>query len=167
MTICSEFRSSKIVFALIFSIFQILFGARELSGQQGQACTAPIPIAYSNTVYDSISTQSKWYSFIANDSTARIVLHNLSDTTEGHLHEMRLYGDSCNNLALLSVAYARTDSGTVLFGYSDSLALSTSELIVGRTYYINLERESSQFATCRTCANYSNQSLAFSVSICP
>ncbi len=167
MTIYSEIRASKIVFALIFSIFQILFGARELSGQQGQACTSSIPIAYSNTVFDSISTQSKWYSFIANDSTARIVLHNLSDATEGHLHEMRLYGDSCSNLTLLSTSYARTDSGTVLFGYSDSLAISTSELIVGRTYYINLDRESSQLATCRTCNNNSSQSLAFSLTVLP
>jgi len=153
-------------YVLILTL-SFIFGAVPLVGQSGISCANARSINLNNVITDTSTTSSLWYSFVATDTATIVVLHNLSDTAVGHLHELRLYSDSCANLQLLGVAYARNDSATITFGYSDSLAIRTSELIVGRTYYIKIDREASQFTTCRTCSNYSNSPLAFSLSVLP
>lgn len=152
---------------VLFITLSFIFGAVPLVGQSGSSCATSRSINLNNVITDTSTTSSLWYSFVATDTAAIVVLHNLSDTAVGHLHELRLYSDSCANLQLLGVAYARNDSATITFGYSDSLTIRTSELIVGRTYYVKIDREASQFATCRTCSNYSNTPLAYSLSVLP
>jgi hypothetical protein len=127
----------------------LLILSTKLFAQSGDICEKAIVMPAGNpSCITKITSYGNelWFEFVATSTRMLVTVNNPTDTTLGHIHEVRVI-DDCTSGALVGIDSVRVSTGS----FADSLLfIDTTGYIIGNTYYIRTFYDPSP-PVCQIC----------------